>query len=97
MQVQVKFIINTEAPLNEGFDAEALFNLLNRFKLSLVMIDPKAPGTIGPGAEVTVEGNAEDVQAFRTEFTQPQFVVTQMNRVHPNKSHPNLIRTSRRK
>ena len=73
-RVQTRFLINTESSLNEDFGAEALFDLLNRFKLSLVMLDPKAPGTFGPMPEVTVEGNAEDVLAFRTEFAQPQFV-----------------------
>ena len=73
-RVQTKFFINTESPLNEGFGAEDLFDLLNQFKLSMVMLDPKAPGTIGPMPEVTVEGNAEDVLAFKTEFAQPQFV-----------------------
>jgi hypothetical protein len=73
-RVKLKFIINTEAPLNKGFDAEALFNLLNRFKLSLVMIDPKAPSTFGPMPEVTVEGDVKDVHAFRTEFARPRFV-----------------------
>ena len=74
MKVQVSFTINTQSSLNEDFDAQKLFDLLNKYKLSLVMLNPKAPGTLGLMPEVTVEGDSADITAFRNEFARPRFI-----------------------
>jgi|11BtaG_2_1085332.scaffolds.fasta_scaffold02026_4 hypothetical protein len=68
MKFRLRFIIR-----DDNLGAQDLFDMLNRYKLKLELIEPNGPGTFGLNPEVIVTGNAHDVIAFKNAFDDGTF------------------------
>ena len=61
MQFRLRFIIR-----DDSLPAQDLFDILNKYKLKLELIDPKGP-------DVTVTGMSQDILAFKKAFRDGPF------------------------
>lgn len=72
MQFRLRFIIR-----DDSLPAQDLFDMLNRYKLKLELIDPKGP-------EVIVTGMAHDILAFKNAFSDGPFDPYHMEAIGDN-------------